>query len=172
MLDAAAVPFEALEAHRRALSSRLQSLPPAVVSAAPGPDAWSLAQIVDHIVRIESSVRPEGRDGSRIEVLTSPVRAGMVRAVLVLPIRVPAPPGATHIFPEATPDLDARLEAWANRRDAWREVLDAAQPHELDRMVLKHPLAGRFRWPDTLRFLLTHHRHHDAQIERTLAAVA
>lgn len=127
---------------------------------------------MDHIVRIESSVRPEGRDGSRVEIVSSPVRSGLVRGVLALPIRIQAPPGAPEILPADAPDLDALLDVWAARRDAWRDVLETATPAALDRMVLLHPLAGRFRWPDTLRFLLSHHRHHDLQVERTLAAVA
>ncbi len=172
MLAAAARPFDALDAHRVALAARLRALPTSVTSTSPRPGAWSLAQIVDHFQRIESSVRPEGRDGSRYEVLSSPARAGLVRGVLALPVRIGVPPGADAIRPADAPDLDAGLDAWAARRQSWRDALDGATAADLDRMVVLHPLAGRFRWPDTLRFLLAHHRHHDAQIERTLAAVS
>ena len=67
--------------------------------------------------------------------------------------------------------LAERLAAWAALRAAWAAHLASADAETLGRMVLRHPLAGRFGWPDTLRFLRAHHRHHDRQIARTCAAV-
>ena len=62
---------------------------------------------------------------------------------------------------------------WPDTRDRWAETRrrwSAADPAD-DAVVFRHPIAGPLAWPDALAFLLAHHRHHDAQIARTLRAL-
>ena len=153
----------ALEAHRAALASRLDALPEAAVHAAPAPGAWSLAQIADHLCRVDAALADGGPAGPGVRA-TSGARCAALRAVLALPLRIPAPPSAAGVMPDAEPRWPAVRARWAGVRAAWPEVGP-------DAVAYRHPLFGPFLPDDALAFLLAHHRHHDAQVARTLAAL-
>lgn len=159
--------FDALEAHRRAVTARLDGIDPALVHARPGPDAWSLAQLADHFVRVDRGLAP----GARATVFeTARSRAGrlVLGCVLALPLRIPAPPSAHGVMPHAAPRWPDVREAWATLRDTWRAQIGDADPVTL---AYRHPLVGPLRLDDALAFLLAHARHHDAQVQRTLRAL-
>ncbi|WP_420456426.1 DinB family protein [Rubrivirga sp.] len=158
--------LHALDAHRAAFTARLDALPEAVVHASPGPGAWSLAQIADHLARIDGLVRPDGKPAGTLARATSRARGRAMAAIISLPVRYPAPPGAGRILPEAAPRWPEVRERWAGVRTRWH----TAEPGE-DAVALRHPIAGPLLWDDALAFVLAHHRHHDAQVRRTLAAL-
>ena len=159
--------LDALDTHRATVSARLDALPDAVVHRRPSPGAWSLAQLAEHLARVDAGLRLDGPPLSAAGRATSWLRSRGVQGVLSLPIRIPAPPSAAHILPSAAPRWPEVRERWAAVRVGWRR----ATP-DPDSAAFAHPLAGPFAWADALAFLLAHHRHHDAQIRRILAAVA
>ena len=158
--------LDRLESHRAEVAVRLDALPEEVVHAAPSPGAWSLAQIADHLVRIDEKVRPEGPTPSRLVRLTSRARGSLMAGVISLPVRFPMPPNVRGIRPDAAPRWPDIRDRWAEMRRRWH----AADPPDAT-VAFRHPIVGPLAWPDTLAFLLAHHRHHDAQIERTLRAL-
>lgn len=160
--------LDALEAHREALISRLDALPPERLAARPVGGGWSLAQIVDHLARIDRGLRFEGAQAPLLVRATSPARCRVLRGVLGLPVRIPAPPGAAGVMPGEAPRYEEVRDAWAERRSEWRRRLDEA---DLQAVAFRHPLMGPFLLVDALAFLLAHHRHHDAQVERTVRVV-
>ena len=134
-------PLDALEARRLALSARIDALPPEVVHQAPAPGAWSLAQIADHFVRIERTVRLEGKPATALTAATAGLtRNGLMTGLLALPLRLPMPPGAVS---RIAPSPDARWAEvkaeWEALRAAWREALPALPPRTV---VFKHPVIG------------------------------
>ena len=161
--------FGALEVHRTALVARLDALPPGAVHARPASGGWSLAQVADHLVRIDRAVRLDGPPAPAWARRTSRARAAAIRGVLALPVRIPAPPGAGSVLPAAAPDYAATRDAWAALRGLWREALADAPP---EAVAFRHPLAGPLVVRDALAFVLAHHRHHDAQVERAVARLA
>ncbi|MEM6328498.1 MAG: DinB family protein [Bacteroidota bacterium] len=160
--------LHALEAHRRALIARLDGLSTEAVAAHPPGGGWSLAQIVEHLARIDAGLRLGAPMAGAVVRATSGARCRILRGVLGLPLRIPAPPGAQGVMPSEAPDYGAVREAWAERRADWSRRLPEADPAAV---AFRHPLMGPFLLPDALAFLLAHHRHHDAQVERTLAQV-
>lgn len=161
--------FHALERHRVALTERLDGVPAEIVARRPGPEQWSLTQIVDHLARIDRGLRLDGPAASRVVRGTSGARGRVLAWALGLPLRIPAPPGAGPVLPSASPEYAAVRDAWAERRADWRRQWDEVNPNAV---AFRHPLMGPFVLRDALAFLLAHHRHHDAQVERTLAAVS
>ena len=159
----------ALETHRLALSARLDALPPEAVHARPASGGWSLAQIVQHEYKIDRGLMLDGPRASAPVRRTSGVRGGVLSAILSLPLRIPAPPGTERILPDEAPDYAATRDAWAELRGLWRQRLPGVAPHAV---AFRHPLFGPFVLRDALAFLLSHHRHHDAQVTRTIRAVA
>lgn len=157
-----------LETHRLALVARLDALAPETVHARPASGGWSLAQIVEHLYRIDRGLTLDGERASAPVRLTSGARRRVLSGILALPLRIPAPPGAGPILPGPDPDYAATRDAWADLRGLWRERLPSVPP---EAVAFWHPLFGPFVTGDALAFLLAHHRHHDAQVERTLVAV-
>ena len=157
----------ALGAHRAGLAARLDALPDAVVHAPPGPGAWSLAQLAEHLALIDGGLVLDGPPASPAARATSRARSLGVRSVLALPVRIPAPPSAAGVMPSAAPRWPEVRERWAAVRAGWGRGPAGARA-----VAFRHPLAGPFLLDDALAFLLAHHRHHDAQVRRTLAAVA
>lgn len=156
--------LDRLDDHRLALIARLDALPPEAVHAKPASGGWSLAQIVDHLYRIDRGLVLDGTRAPGWVRRTSGLRQGGVSAILSLPLRIPAPPGAAYVLPADAPDYAATRDAWADLRGLWRQRLPELSPEAIG---FQHPLAGPFVMGDALAFLLSHHRHHDAQVART-----
>ncbi|MGB3544747.1 DinB family protein [Rubrivirga sp.] len=158
--------LSALEDHRREFTARFDALPTEIVHARPSPKAWSLAQIADHIVRIDAELMLEGPPASRAARATSGVRGLVLNVGLSLPIRIPTPPGVPSIQPSADADWADVRERWAAVRAPWMRTTP-----DLEAVAFPHPYFGPLVWADALAFLLAHHRHHNAQIRRTLDGV-
>jgi len=158
--------LDALDAHRAAVTARLDALPEAVVHTAPAPGTWSLAQLAEHLVLIDGGLRADGPPASALARATSGARSGGIRGVLALPLRIKGPASARYVMPSAAPRWPEVRERWRALRSGWR----AASPRP-DAVAFDHPIAGPFLYEDALAFLLGHHRHHDAQLRRTLAAL-
>lgn len=159
-------PLAPLDAHRARVTALLDALPPAVVHQRPAPDAWSLAQLAEHFVLIDGGLRFDGPPASALARATSGVRSRAIRSVLALPLRIKGPPSAQYVMPTAAPRWPEVRERWAALRAGWRRARPAPGAVGFD-----HPIAGPFLFDDALAFLLAHHRHHDAQIRRTLKAL-
>lgn len=152
-----------LEAHRLCVTERLDALPDEVVHAQPAPGAWSLAQVAEHLFKIDAGLEVAGVSPSRPVRWTSRARCAVLCGVLALPVRIPAPPSARGVMPSSAPRWSGVRERWTALRAAW--------PADLEGAGFRHPLFGPFVGADALAFLLAHHRHHDAQIRRTLGAL-
>ena len=170
MIAALRVRLDALEAHRARFCATVDALPEPVQHAVPAPGAWSLAQLGEHLLRIDRGL-VLGGPASFPARATSRLRAGALRGVLALPLRIPAPPGAGAILPSAGARWPGVREAWAELRASWPAAFEPLAAADLGRVAFRHPLAGPFCVADALDFLHTHHRHHDAQVRRTLAAL-
>ena len=156
----------ALDAHRARLTAKLDALPGAVVHAAPAPGAWSLAQLAEHLALIDGGLTFDGPPVSSASRTTSWVRCAGIRAVLALPLRIQGPPSAAYVMPSGAPRWPEVRERWVALRAGWRHAAASS-----DAVAFLHPIAGPFVGADALAFLLAHHRHHDAQVRRTLAAL-
>lgn len=155
-----------LDAHRARVTALLDALPPEVVHRLPAPGAWSLAQLAEHFVLIDGGLWFDGPPASALAAATSRARCATIRAVLALPLRIEGPPSAQYVMPSAAPRWTEVRERWAALRAGWRTARPAPGAVGFD-----HPIAGPFLFDDALAFLLAHHRHHDAQIRRTLRAL-
>ena len=158
--------LNALDAHRVEVTARLDALPESIVHAVPSPGAWSLAQLAEHILRIDGGLQIDASPAPLWVRATSPVRSRLLCRFLSLPIRIPAPPSAAGVMPSAEPRWADVRQRWAVMRARWRSALERPEV-----VAYRHPILGPFLLEDALAFLLAHHRHHDAQIRRTLTAL-
>ena len=158
--------LDRLDAHRAAFAARLDGLPESVVHARPAPGAWSLAHLAEHLLRIDGGLQADGPPISAASRATSRLRSAGIQSILALPLRIEGPPSAAYVMPSEAPRWPDVRERWAALRRDWR-----TQSPRPGAVGFAHPIAGPFLWDDALAFLLAHHRHHDAQVRRTLAAL-
>ena len=164
-MNAAAL-LDRLDAHRSRVAGLLDGLPAEVVHRRPAPGAWSLAQLAEHFVLIDAGLAPDGPPAPPWARATSAVRCGAIRSVLALPLRIVGPPSAQYVMPSDDPRWPDVRARWAALRAGWRRASPVRGA-----VAFGHPIAGPFLWNDALAFLLAHHRHHDAQVRRTLRAL-
>ena len=166
--------FADLERQRGALLADVGGWPAAAVAYRPTADAWTAAEVLDHLVRVERGILAAAAQG-----LASPQRRG-VRDRLGCAfidrlfrsdrrVRVPASVAA-QVAPRPGPDLAAVRADWDAARGDLARFLAALRPGEGRGGVFRHPVAGWMGVPEVLRFFWVHAHHHGFQLARLRAA--
>lgn len=140
---------------------RLAELPGESVRTPLGADEWSLAQVVDHVVRVERLMGVAlARAGSPMPPETPETQA--LREGWQAKVRrgerfeVPDPSAE----PDPDPDVAVILEAWDKLRAKLGARVTGGQLAGPDVLAVVHPLAGPLNSDDTLRFLALHLEYH------------
>lgn len=168
-----------VETVRDRIVARATSLPGDVVHRRPEPDAWSVAEIIEHLVLAEESgVRGLWRVAERVAAdvagapgpLSDPLRSRSIEQVFAhLEDRAVSAPDAVIPWAEGRP-----LPYWASRLRTQREQLkglgEVLKEVGLERVVLPHFMAGPLDARQRLQFLRWHMERHERQIERTVPA--
>ncbi|MEL7362435.1 MAG: DinB family protein [Bacteroidota bacterium] len=166
--------FDALETQRTAFLAPLYALAESDRARKPSPKAWSLNELVHHLILIDTQARDDLRRAlaapTRSAGPTAGVRFGLLRRVLALPVRIPAPPAADGVMPRDTPAFDTLDTMWSDVRADMAALLATASPDRLRAAAFRHPIMGRFTLLDTLDFMHAHHAHHLPQRKRLLSA--
>ena len=162
--------FAILENERQILLTKLEQLDPVLLQTAPGPEEWSVAQVMLHLAIAEGSAMAYLR--KKLEVgghgppdVTAPLRLLLLNTALALPIKFKAP-AIVATVPACT-YADARAQ-WDAVRSDMRHVLDGIPEKYVGHGLFKHPSAGKFDLVQGLRFMTYHVRHHHGQIQRIL----
>ena len=160
----------------RALASA-EALGPQAYQA-PGPDQWSAAQVVHHLLTTEHFIARQLRaalasDSTKWRVGTFKIklRSLLLRLALRLPglkFKIPSkvpPPAAA---PAALPELRAE---WASVRRELEQVLHEFPGTKLRHTVFRHPRAGWLTVGQTVTSILDHTLHHQQQLNRIAKAL-
>jgi hypothetical protein len=163
--------FERVERHKRDLLEGVAGRDDAWLNRAPVPGAWSIVQVIAHLVLSEAGTL--SYIGKKIQAPPEEIpRAGpmavlrslALTAALRSPLRRQAPERAR---PASEPEpLDSVRGRWDEVRAGWRERLETYPEALHGRAIFRHPFAGRFSMAQTLGFLDEHLLHHARQIER------
>lgn len=174
MIEPLATRFHRLEQARAAAEAQLTALTPSQTAFRVRDDAWTVAEVVDHVVRVERSVLEGARKPGvrRTGWRPKPLRRLLTWATFGMGFRIKVPERVRHVTPERGADLDEVRARWNALRDEWREFLATVTADQLGQLAIKHPIAGPFSYRDVLKFLEWHLRHHRRQIERILRAAA
>jgi uncharacterized damage-inducible protein DinB len=160
--------FARLEDARSELARELTCLSVQQQTFRPAPGAWSVAEVVDHIVRVEAAIlEGASKPGvNRTDWKARPARLVLTWAVFTLGLRIRVPERVKHVTPSADAALDDALRRWGEVRERMREFLAQLTPEQLGQLAIKHPIAGPFSYRDFLAFPEWHLRHHRRQIAR------
>lgn len=174
MIEPLATRFDGLERAREATETQLSALTPAQAAFRVHDAAWTVAEVLDHVVRVERLVLEGARKPGvqRTVWRRRRVRRMLTSLVFGLGVRIKVPERVKHVTPERGADLERVRARWGDVRAEWRQFLSTVTPDQLDMLAIKHPLAGPFTYRDVLKFLEWHLRHHRRQIGRITRAAA
>ena len=174
MIEPLAGRFDGLEQARRATETQLSALTPAQAVFRVHDAAWTVAEVLDHVVRVERQVLEGARKPNvqRTVWRRRRIRRLLTWLVFGLGVRIKVPERVRQVTPERDANLKEVRARWGDVRAEWRQFLSTITPEQLDLLAIKHPLAGPFTYRDVLKFLEWHLRHHRRQIGRITRAAA
>ncbi len=161
--------LDVLARERAAVLALLDAMTPAQRAFRPAPDAWSPADVADHLAKAESgqieivrrqvaAPRPLGRPSAgRRWLVERLMRSG-------LRVRMPAAV-APRIAPTGVA-FDVSRSALAAAAEGWHALAATYPPAMAEAGVFTHPVAGPLTLRGTVCFAAAHLDHHRRQLER------
>ena len=167
--------FDAMEAERHALIKRLDVIPTDMLIKKPSPEAWSVVEVIAHLVKAETGTLNYLR--KKLEVgghqkadMMSGMRKVLLNVAIALPIKFKAPKVAQLDKGTDLSYAEAILQ-WDNVRAALRKEYATIDPKLIGHDLFKHPFAGKLNLEQSTSFMHGHMTRHIGQIDRTLAAI-
>jgi uncharacterized damage-inducible protein DinB len=166
-----------LDRQRTMLEQAVAAVPQPLRQRRPGPDRWSIAEVLEHLTLVEARIarlldeqiataRAAGLGAERDSSAVTPTVD--VARMLDRSQRLAA---RENSLPTAGLDADAALARLTELRRALRETLLAADGLALGDVVAQHPRLGPLNVYQWLVFVAAHEGRHTAQIHETAAAV-
>lgn len=130
-----------------------------------GPDEWSLAQVIEHLVITERGVLAGMMRGKEPMPPTTPEREAQVAGYVALlrsgeRYEVPS----ALVQPSEVPDLDSLLRDWEKVRGRLAGLLEKGEPSP-GIQVIDHPIVGPLNAEESLEFLASHLDYHRQRVE-------
>jgi uncharacterized damage-inducible protein DinB len=159
--------FNQLESQRLALMTELSSYNNTVLNKRPNSEAWSVAQIISHLMSAEASsvayMRKKLSFTSHIPKagFKSQLRRLMLSLAFALPFKFKAPK-SLEIMPNFI-DFNALENQWSSQRLDLQLFIESL-PGE----IWRHQILGKMNIAQMLDFFQDHVKRHHGQINRTL----
>lgn len=161
-----------LDRERVAFLAEVARVPLTRRAERPAPDRWSVAEVVEHVARIDLGISKllalraaEPRTATPQELAAAQLTPEKIARVRSRAERFEAP---ERVRPTGTLAPEAALERLAHARAALMAAYQAASPSVLDGAVHVHPVIG----PLTLRGWVELAAHHDARHAQQIAELA
>jgi uncharacterized damage-inducible protein DinB len=161
--------YEKMEAARLTTFKLLAKYPDEKL-AKPGPDgAWSVFQILNHLMMVERGVAMYGfkkagqTQEAKPQTLGGSLKVFVAKTALNLPFtKFKAPDMMGQ--PDNAKSLKDVREDYDQARQMFHQMLLAFPADAMDKAVIKYPGAGPITLPQTLELLLAHYNRHHKQI--------
>ena len=167
------VALSTLENQKAEILASLAAWPASQLTYRPTPTAWSAAEVVDHVVRVEREILAAALRG-----VVAPRRRGVRDRVGFVLLdwlfrserRVRVPTSVPEVLPSPNADIVTARRDWDIARRDLAEFLGSLTRDQLGPGVFRHPVAGWMSVPQMLRFFWVHSHHHGFQLTRLRAA--
>ena len=160
--------IHSLDVQRLALLVELESLDVEILQAKPGPDAWSILEILEHVVVAESVIL-RGLP-SWADLVAQPRNLGhrlkYVLVTLVLRLRIPVKVPSRRMLPSGQRSLAELRAAWEAHMVWLRALVAEGEAAAHGSACFTHPVAGPITLVQALRMDLLHLGIHRRQIAR------
>lgn len=160
--------IQALDHQRGVLLDGLEALDLEVLHAKPRPGAWSILEIVEHVVVAESVILlglP-----SRADLVAQPRRLEhrlkFLVVLLVLKLRIPVRVPSRRMLPTGQRSLAELRDSWDGHLRWLRAFAEASDEEDLGQAFFTHPVAGPITLAQALRMDLLHLWTHGKQIAK------
>ena len=164
--------FSLLDRERDAFLAQVARVPAARLGERPSPDAWSVAEVVEHVARIDRGVgkivalrSAEPLTATAEELAAARLTPERIAFLRDRTQRVEAP---ERVRPKGTLTPDDALAQLASAREEMKHAYRTADPALLDGAIWPHPIIG----PVTLRGWFELTAHHDARHAGQIAEIA
>jgi uncharacterized damage-inducible protein DinB len=162
--------LELLDRERHELVARVEQVPAPARERRPADDAWSVADVLEHLARAERGIArliaQRGRDEPVSQAAAVPLDIGRVRGRSE---RIDAP---ERIRPTGTMTAAEALRALDETRAQMRAAVLAAKSPSLDGCTYPHPVLGVLTLRDWISFVAHHEARHAAQVSAIAQALA
>lgn len=170
--------LDLLDHHRTALLAAVEQVPHAARDRAPAPGRWSVAQLLEHLYRVERGTAtllaqriPEARaEGLGPEAETSSVLGALDAAALLDRARARSAP--EPVRPKHGLSAEAALAALAESRAALRTAVLAGDGLALGTVTHAHPALGILNLYQWVLFIAYHEGRHVPQVHEIAAQLA
>jgi hypothetical protein len=163
--------YESLTKKREDLLRRLGSLSREVLCYKAGPDKWSIAEVIEHLVIAEKDLYKQLTATVPAKALDpksrTPEKYQTVIKVMERDIPVDVPDESLE--PLGRFLLDELLDQWDDIRNKLQRSLAEIKPENKDDLVFRHPYGGPLDIAETLHFIGVHFDNHLRQIDRIVA---
>lgn len=164
-----------METEHKALFKELHKYPDDLLNKKPAPDAWSVVQVLKHLITADGysleylRKKLASKDDVRNEGLQGLYKSVLLKLIFLTPLKFKSP---KVVNPDAEFTTLAQLEAqWTEIRRGIAEVTKQMTDEQLSKGYWKHARAGKMNIYQMFDFLHIHFTRHQKQIERTLKAV-
>ena len=159
-----------LDESRDILRTAVNSVPSSLRETRPGPDRWSVAEVLEHLSRVEdgltrllASKLAEAKMTGRLqpEAESGPVDSIDRERLLDRSRRITA---GERALPRGEMDWAAGLDALARTREKLRDLVIAHDGMAIGRITHPHPVLGVINGYQWFAFIGAHEARHAAQI--------
>jgi hypothetical protein len=134
----------------------------------PGPDNWSLLEIVQHLVLSEREVLQDLPEPKELTARKRGFRARLAYAMVLAVLRwnIPAPVPSDAMVPDGNTSLSEMHHQWDENLGWLRAYLDSIGAEDLQDAVFNHPIVGPMTVAQTIHLAKLHFDVHLRQIKK------
>ncbi|MBX2817593.1 MAG: DinB family protein [Saprospiraceae bacterium] len=166
--------LDALDDRLALFKEELGNYSEAELSTKPEENVWSPTELVCHLCASErlsfSYVKKKLSFDPKLPSngMSAGIRTWLLKQTLRAPIKITSPTAVgASAFPE-NPTTASELETWTQLRSDIRDYLTNVEEKWLDKLVYKHPFAGRLTLGQMLVFFDEHLTRHQKQLRNRL----
>ncbi|MEO9964393.1 MAG: DinB family protein [Reichenbachiella sp.] len=168
--------FESLEQKRSLLENQLDEIETDLLAVPEGPGKWSVNQVLVHLSNAEFGTlryiqkKMQGIDSLKPSNAWSGIRAIFLKWLLDSSLRYKMPKQLPE--PSNETSYEELRQQFDKNRASLKSLIETFPEEALDKLIFRHPFAGRFSMYQTVLFLEEHYKHHLRQVNRILQVVA
>jgi uncharacterized damage-inducible protein DinB len=164
--------LQLLDDERQALLALVERVPVEQQDKRPSPDAWSVAEVLEHLARVERGIARLIASRGREQPVNQPAAAALDAARIErMRTRIDPIVAPERVRPTGAVSTADALRALDESRGQLREAVSAADPASLDGCTHPHAVLGVLTLRDWIAFVAHHEARHAAQISAIARAL-